>query len=86
MVHCGILELACGDVVVEHQINLSKGAAFRLRQAKPAPDVAQKVGAGIEQTSFGAPIPGWSLGISELLNAFLQTVEETYQSPRSCVG
>jgi hypothetical protein len=45
-------------VVIEHQINLSKGAGLCLGQAEPAPDVTQKVGAGIEQAGFSAPVPG----------------------------
>lgn len=57
LIHSGVLELACGDMVIEHQVNLSKGATLRLGQAKPAPDVAQKIGSGIEKTGFSTPIP-----------------------------
>lgn len=57
LIHSGVLELACGDMVVKHQVNLSKGPVLGLGQAEPTPDVAQKIGAGIEKTGFSTPVP-----------------------------
>lgn len=56
-INLGMLELSCMDVVVEEQVNLSESAVLRLRKAEPTPDVAEKVGACIEQTCFGSPVP-----------------------------
>ena len=53
-----MFELPSRDVVVEEQVDLAKCAVFRLREAEPAPNEAKKVGAGIEETSFGSPVPG----------------------------
>jgi hypothetical protein len=51
-------ELARVDVVIEQQVNLAKGKPLCLWQTEPAPYIAEQVGAGIEQTSFGSPVPG----------------------------
>jgi hypothetical protein len=56
-VHLGILELSRGNAIIEEHVNLTKGAILGLRKAEPAPNVAEKVGAGIKETSFGSPIP-----------------------------
>lgn len=53
-----MFELPSRDVVVEEQVDLAKCAVFRLRKSEPTPDEAKKVGAGIEETSFGSPVPG----------------------------
>jgi hypothetical protein len=57
-INSSMFELPSRDVVVEEQVDLAKCAVFRLREAEPAPDEAKKVGAGIEETSFGSPVPG----------------------------
>jgi hypothetical protein len=44
-------------MIIKEHVNLAKRAIFGLRKAKPAPNVAEKVGAGIKETSFGSPIP-----------------------------
>ena len=51
-------EFASVNVVVEQQVNLAKGEPLCLWQTEIAPDIAKQVGARVEQTSFGAPIPG----------------------------
>jgi hypothetical protein len=45
------------NVIIEEHVNLAKGAILGLRKAEPAPNVAEKVGASIKETSFGSPIP-----------------------------
>jgi hypothetical protein len=45
-------------VIIEKHVNLAKSAILRFRKAEPAPQVTEKVGAGIKETSFGSPIPG----------------------------
>jgi hypothetical protein len=44
-------------MIIKEHVNLAKRAIFGLRKAKPAPNVAEKVGASIKETSFGSPIP-----------------------------
>ena len=61
---CG-LELPCRHVIVEHDINLSERAILGLWQTEPAPDVAQQVRSGIEETGFGTPVPCLVLSASE---------------------
>lgn len=61
-INFGILELPRGNVVVEQQIDLTKCAVLGLGKAEPAPDVAEKICACIEKTSFGSPIPGYHQG------------------------
>lgn len=41
----------------EQDIDLSEAAVFGLWQTEPAPNVAEKVGASIEETGFRAPVP-----------------------------
>jgi hypothetical protein len=53
-----MFELPSRDVVVEEQVDLAKCAVFGLRKPEPAPDEAKKVGASVEETSFGSPVPG----------------------------
>ena len=45
------------NMIIKKHVNLAKGAILRLRQAEPAPNVAEKVGASIKEASFGSPIP-----------------------------
>jgi hypothetical protein len=56
-VHFAAFEFPCGNFVLKEQINLSKGPVLGLRQTEEAPSETQKVGASIEQSSFGTPIP-----------------------------
>lgn len=44
-------------MVVEHKIDFPERTVLGFRQAKPAPYIAQQIGAGVEKTGFGAPIP-----------------------------
>ena len=63
-VNSGILELPRRNLVVKQQVNLAKSAVFRLREAEPAPNVAEKIGPGVEQTGFGSPIPSYAASVS----------------------
>jgi hypothetical protein len=56
-VNLGILELSCRNMIIKEHVNLAKRAIFGLGKAKPTPNVAEKVGASIKETSFGSPIP-----------------------------
>ena len=49
-VHCSGSELSCGDPVVEQSIDLAKVPTLGLRKPKPAPYVAKKICAGIEES------------------------------------
>ena len=57
-VNHGVFELPCWNMVVEQQVNFTKGTIFGLGKAVPAPDVAYQVRAGVEETSFSSPVPG----------------------------
>lgn len=57
-INFGRLELSRWNEAVKEQVNLAECAVFRLRHPEPAPNVAQEVGARVEQTGFGSPIPG----------------------------
>jgi len=61
LVDLGILELSRVNVIIKEHVNLSKRAILGLRKAEPAPKVAEEVGAGIKETSFGSPIPRGTL-------------------------
>jgi len=50
-------ELSSWDFVFEQQINFAETAIFCLWQAEPAPDVAEQICAGVEETGFGTPVP-----------------------------
>lgn len=53
----GSLELACGHMISKEQVDFAKGAILGLRQAEPAPYIAEEVGACIEESGLGAPVP-----------------------------
>lgn len=53
-----ILELPRWDLVLKHQVDFAKGTILGLRKAEPAPNIAEKIGPGIEEACFGAPVPG----------------------------
>ena len=59
-VNFGVLELPRWHTMIKQQVNLAESAIFRLRQSEPAPDVAQKVRASVEQCSLRSPIPGYT--------------------------
>lgn len=42
---------------MEEQVNLSKGAVLGLRKTEIAPDIAEEVGASVEETCFCSPVP-----------------------------
>ena len=61
-VNFGRPEFSCLNAIVKEQVNLAECAVLGLRKAEPAPDVAEKVGAGVEEAGFGTPIPGYGKG------------------------
>jgi hypothetical protein len=56
-----MLELPRWNTVIEQHVELAKSAVLAFWEAEPAPNVAQKVGSGVEQSSFGTPVPGCHL-------------------------
>jgi len=58
-INLGVLELPCGDLVLKEQVDLAERAVLGFREAEPAPEVAQEVGSGVEQTSLGSPVPSF---------------------------
>jgi len=58
LVNFGRPEFSCMNAIVKEQVNLAECAVLGLRKAEPAPDIAEKVGAGVEEAGFGAPVPG----------------------------
>lgn len=55
----GSLELAGGHIISEEQIDFTKGAVLSFWQSEPAPEIAEEVGSGVEEDSFGTPVPSW---------------------------
>lgn len=55
----GSLELARRHVVSEKQIDFTKGSVLSLWEPEPAPNIAEQISAGVEEASFGAPVPSW---------------------------
>lgn len=53
----GSLELARRHMISKEQIDFAKGAILGLRKAEPAPQIAEEVGASIEESGLGAPVP-----------------------------
>lgn len=51
-------ELACGDALLEQQVQLGEGAALGLGQAEVGVDYAEEAGAGPEESGVVAPVPG----------------------------
>lgn len=74
-VDLGLLEFPCRDVVVEEQIDLAKCAILGLGEAEPAPEVAKEIGARVEETSFGTPIPGYMIISANCLLHFIRTLQ-----------
>ena len=52
----GGLELACGNLLLEEDVEFGVGAALGLGEAEEGPDEAEEAGAGVEETSLSAPI------------------------------
>ena len=46
--------------MVEEQVNLAKCAILGLRKSKVAPNIAEEVGASVEETRLGSPVPGYA--------------------------
>lgn len=51
------LPLPCGDFVFKEQVDLAKCTVFGLWETEETPDDTEQVGACVEQTGFGAPVP-----------------------------
>ena len=56
-VDLGMLEFSGRYMILKHQVDFTKGAILGLWQTEPAPDVAQQIRAGIEETCLCSPIP-----------------------------
>ena len=54
-----ILELSRRDLVIEEQVDLTERSVLGFWEAVPAPDVAEQIRAGVEETGFGSPVPGY---------------------------
>lgn len=50
-------------MIVKEQVDLAESSVLSLRESEPAPDIAKKVGPCVEKTSFGAPVPGYQVGM-----------------------
>lgn len=57
-VNLSILELSRRNAIIKEQVNLAEGAVLGLGKAEPAPDIAEKVCAGVKEAGFGSPVPG----------------------------
>jgi hypothetical protein len=53
-----VLKLPRRNVIIKKQVDLAKGAVFSLGKAEPAPYITEKIGASVEKSGFGSPIPG----------------------------
>lgn len=53
------LELSGGDAVLEQDLEFAERPVLGLGEAEPAPDIAQQVGARVEESSLGAPAPSY---------------------------
>jgi hypothetical protein len=48
-------------MMFKEQVNFTECTVFSLGEAKPAPNIAEKICAGVEETSFGSPVPSYLL-------------------------
>lgn len=60
-VDSSVLELAGGNLVLEENVKFSECAVLGLGKSEVAPGVAEEVGASVEETSLGSPVPAWRL-------------------------
>jgi len=85
LVNLGILELPRRNVIIKEQVNLAKCAVLGLGKAEPAPTVAEKVCASVEEPGFGSPIPGergnhpWCDGIAENSSEVVHKSPDNYR-------
>lgn len=81
----GVLELASRDFVFKQNVNLAKGTVLGLGQTEPAPDKAEQVGAGVEQTRLGTPVPGCV--VSTVFRYYVcGEAQITYTKQKACEG
>ena len=52
----GGLEVACGNLLLEEDVEFGVGAALGLGEAEECPEEAEEAGAGVEETSLSAPV------------------------------
>lgn len=57
LVGLGSPELSGGHLVLEQDIEFTKGPVLGLGKSEPTPDVAKQVGTGVEETNLGSPAP-----------------------------
>lgn len=77
LIHSSILEFPGEDVIVKHKVDFAKSTVFRLGQAEPAPDIAEQIGAGVEKTGFGAPVPSYNVQVSFGLDACCNSITKS---------
>lgn len=62
-VDSSVLELAGGNPVLEENIEFSECAVLRLGKSEVAPGVTEEVGACVEETSLGSPVPAYGMSV-----------------------
>lgn len=89
LVDSRVLELSRRNVVVEHEVNLAKVPILGLRQAEPAPQIAEQICAGVKEACLGAPVPCYEVHVSSTKKTMLFIMcptSLTYQSPKAYAG
>lgn len=71
-----VLELPRRNMGFKHDVDLAEGTTFRLGQSKPAPDVAEKICSGVEQTRLRTPVPSCTCRVSSLFFSTTRTESE----------
>lgn len=57
LINHGILEMPGGDTLLEEDIELSISPALGFRKAEEGPEEAAEASSGVEEASFGTPVP-----------------------------